>query len=214
MRRACVAPAVVRTSVMGGVAMAAKKKQAKKKAAKPKAKKGAKGSPGKAKAAKSASPTKPNGKEASKEKPKTDLTPLKKKAEEGKATFEKARTEANALRVQAKDIESKAKQAYAEAVAPYRDACRKAGVECEFAGGRASNVTPAVRFLVERVKGGVKVMIKDKPKTEEVITDAALKESIGKAAFAYTDKFIGPREAIGAKGAGLSNRLRAALKAK
>ncbi len=52
------------------------------------------------------------------------------------------------------------------------------------------------------------------PKTEEVITDAALKESIGKAAFAYTDKFIGPREAIGAKGAGLSNRLRAALKAK
>ena len=63
-------------------------------------------------------------------------------------------------------------------------------------------------------KGGVKVMIKDKPKTEEVITDAALKESIGKAAFAYTDKFIGPREAIGAKGAGLSNRLRAALKAK
>ena len=200
--------------------MPGKKKQAKKKAAKPKAKNGAKGSPGKAKAAKSASPAAPkekaqaNGKEKPKEKPKTDLTPLKKKAEEGKATFEKARTEANALRAQAKDIESKAKQAYAQAVAPYRDACRKAGVECEFAGGRASNVTPAVRFLVERVKGGVKVMIKDKPKTEEVITDAALKESIGKAAFAYTDKFIGPREAIGAKGAGLSNRLRAALKAK
>ena len=198
--------------------MPGKKKRAKK--AKPKAAKGGKGSPGKAKAAKSASPAAPkekaqaNGKEKPKEKPKTDLTPLKKKAEEGKATFEKARTEANALRAKAKDIESKAKQAYAQAVAPYRDACRKAGVECEFAGGRASNVTPAVRFLVERVKGGVKVMIKDKPKTEEVITDAALKESIGKAAFAYTDKFIGPREAIGAKGAGLSNRLRTALKAK
>jgi hypothetical protein len=39
-----------------------------------------------------------------------------------------------------------AKKAYVEAVAPYRDACRKAGVECEFAGARAANKSPAVRF--------------------------------------------------------------------
>ena len=193
------------------------KKKAKKKAAKPKAKNGAKGSPGKAKAAKSASPAAPkekaqaNGKEKPKEKPKTDLTPLKKKAEEGKATFEKARTEANALRTQARDVEAAAKKAYAEALAPYRDACRKAGVECEFAGGRALNVTAAVRFLVERTKGGVKVAIKDRPETEEVIPDRALKESVSREAYAYTEKHIGPKSEIGNKGGGLANRIRAAF---
>jgi hypothetical protein len=197
------------------------KKKGKKGGAKA-AKGGRKAPAPKAKAAKSASPAKPkgkaqpNGKEKPKEKPpekqKTDLTPLKKKAEDGKATFEKARTEADALRTKAKELEAAAKKAYAEAVAPYRDACRKAGVECEFAGARAANVTPAVRFLVEKVKDGVKVTIKDRPETEEIISKKSLDESIGKAAFAYTDKWIGPRDTIGAKGAGLSNRLRAALR--
>jgi len=42
----------------------------------------------------------------------------------------------------------------------------------------------------------------------------ALKESINKAAYAYTDKHIGPREKVGNKGGSLSNRLRAALAAK
>ncbi len=197
--------------------MAGKKKQAKKKGAKPKAAKGGKGSAVKAKDAKSASPAAPkekaqaNGKEKPKEKPKTDLTPLKKKAEEGKATFEKARTEANALRTQATDVEAAAKKAYAEAVAPYREACRKAGIESEFAGGRANNVTPAARFLVERTKGGVKVAIKDRPETEEVIPDRALKESVSREAYAYTEKHIGPKSEIGNKGGGLANRLRAAF---
>ena len=195
--------------------MPGKKKRAKK--AKPKAAKGGKGSPGKAKAAKSASPAAPkekaqaNGKEKPKEKPKTDLTPLKKKAEEGKAAFDRAAKEAEALRKKAKGIEAAAKEAYVEALAPYRDACRKAGAKCEFAGTRAANVAPAVRFIVEKVKTGVRVMIKDQPKTEKIIPFAELKKSVGKAAFAYTDKFIGPRETIGAKGAGLGNRLRAAL---
>jgi hypothetical protein len=195
-------------------------KKKRKQAAKPKAKKGAKGSPGKAKAAKSASPAKPkgkaqaNGKEKPPEKQKTDLTPLKKKAKEGKATFEKARTEADALRAKAKDVEAAAKRAYAEAVAPYRDACRKAGVECEFAGGRASNVTPAVRFLMEKVKGGIKIAIKGRPETEELLTDKALAESVNRAAYAYTDKWLGPKEAIGNKGGGISVRLRAILKKK
>jgi len=195
--------------------MPGKKKRAKK--AKPKTAKGGKGSPGKAKAAKSASPAAPkekaqaNGKEKPKEKPKTDLAPLKKKAEEGKATFEKARTEANALRAKAKDIESKAKQAYAQVVAPYRDACRKAGVECEFAGGRASNVAPAVRFLMEKVRGGIKIAIKGRPETEELLTDKALAESVNRAAYGYTDKHLGPKEEIGNKGGGVSVRLRAIL---
>ena len=60
----------------------------------------------------------------------------------------------------------------------------------------------------------------------EVIPLAALKESINKVAYAYTDKDVGPKEEVGNKGgslpararsrsgrAGGSNRLRAALKA-
>ena len=197
--------------------MAAKKKQAKTKEGKSKAAKGGKKAPApKAKVAPAKSgdgaPAKPQSK--GKEKKTVDREPLKAKVQEAKKALDKAYAEANALREKAKGVDAAAKKAYAEVLTPYREACRKAGVECKFVGGRATNVTPAVRFLVERVKGGVKVMIKDKPKPEEVITDAALKESIGKAAFAYTDKFIGPRETVGAKGAGLGNRLRAALKAK
>ena len=99
------------------------------------------------------------------------------------------------------------------AVAPYRDACRKAGVECEFAGARAPNVAPAMRFLVEKVKGGVKVMIKGKPETEEVIPFKTLEQSIGKAALAYAEKHVGPRERWGNKQGTISNKLRAVLAA-
>ncbi|MHC4251726.1 MAG: hypothetical protein ACYS9X_21605 [Planctomycetota bacterium] len=87
-------------------------------------------------------------------------------------------------------------------------------MKCEFAGTRAANKTPAVRFLVEKVKDGVKVAIKGRPETEEVIATKALDEPVGKVAFAYTDRWLGPREEIGSKGAGLGNRLRAALKTK
>jgi len=71
-----------------------------------------------------------------------------------------------------------------------------------------------VRFIVEKVKNGVKVMLKDKPETEEVIPGRALKESIGRAALAYTEKFIGPKATIGNKQASLGNRLRAELRTK
>ncbi|MGB2819533.1 MAG: hypothetical protein WBF17_01025, partial [Phycisphaerae bacterium] len=37
-----------------------------------------------------------------------------------------------------------------------------------------ANRTPAVRFLVEKVAGGIKVAIKDRPETEEVIAKKAL----------------------------------------
>ncbi len=40
---------------------------------------------------------------------------------------------------------------------------------------------------------------------------AALKESINKAAYAYSDKHVGPKEKVGNKGGSLSNRLRAVL---
>jgi hypothetical protein len=207
------------------------KKKVKKKAAKPKAVKSGKGSSGKAKPTVAKTPpaaamaknvgtapkAKPEGKaepsrkEQAKAKPKTDLVPLRKQAEAGKAALEKAGKEADALRAKAKDVESNAKAAYVKAVAPYRDACRKAGVECAFSGGRATNVTPAVRFIVEKVKEGVKVMLTGKPETEHVIPFAALQESIGKAALAYTEKFIGPKEAIGNKQGSLGNRIRAVL---
>jgi hypothetical protein len=209
-----------------------KKKKAKKRSAKLIAAKGGKGSPGdaKAKAARTAStgpkatgegaPPKvkpqekaePNRKDAAKKKPKADLAPLRKKAEEAKATFEKAKTQADALRAKAKDVESKAKTVYVRAVAPYRDACREAGLKCEFAGSRAQNVAPAVRFLVEKVKDGIKVAIKGKAKSEEVIPTAKLKESIGRAAFEYCERKLGPESQYGKKWAGLSNRLRAAFK--
>ena len=64
---------------------------------------------------------------------------------------------------------------------------------------------------MEKTDKGVRVMVKGQPKTEEVIPLAALKESINKAAYAYTDKHLGPREEIGNKGGSLSNRLRAVM---
>jgi len=97
------------------------------------------------------------------------------------------------------------------AVAPYRDACRKAGLECEFAGARATNVSERVRFLVEKADGGLRVTVEGRAETKEVIPTKVLKDSVTKAAYAYTDKHIGPKERVGNKGGSLSNRLRAVL---
>ena len=193
--------------------MAAKKQTGKGAKAKA-AKSGRKAPATKAKATKAngASPARIEAKTKRKQKP-VDVEPLRKTAEEAKASLAAAENEANALRLQARGIEAAAKKAYAEAVAPYRDACRSAGLDCEFAGARSENVTPAVRFLVEKVKDGVKVAIKGQPKTEEVIPMKALSESVSRAAYAYTDKHIGPKEKIGNKGGGLGNRIRAALTA-
>ena len=163
------------------------------------------------KPAKEAAP-KPEKKEGAKASP--ELEELRKVADKGKAEFEKAKTEADALRQQASELESKAKTAYQKAIAPYREACRKAGVECEYAGSRGASVTERVRFLVEKVKDGIKVQVKDRPETVKVIPFDILKESINKAAYGYTDRFLGPREVIGNKGGGLSNRLRALMTTK
>jgi hypothetical protein len=213
--------------------MAGKKKQGKGKAL-PKAAKGAvkkaaksaaQGSPGKAKpkaagakangaAAPQGKPkekAEPNGKE--KKKPKTDLTPLREKAEEAKTGLDKARKEADVLRARAKELEATAKKAYAEAVTPYRDACRKAGAKCDLPGIKAPSTLPRARFLIERVKGGLKVAIKDKPKSEEVIPDKQLAESVWRAAREYCARHFGD-EWTGGRARGLGLRFQAALAGK
>lgn len=59
---------------------------------------------------------------------------------------------------------------------------------------------------------GVRVMVKGQPKTDEVIPLAALKESLNKAAYTYTEKHLGPKEEVANKGDNLSNRLGPILK--
>lgn len=147
------------------------------------------------------------------EDPEVNLGALRKNVEGAKGVLDKAESEAKDLAEKARALVREAKDAYLTVLAPYRDACRKSKVRCEFEGGRSTNVTERVVFLVERVATGVKVAIKGKPETEEVIPLATLKESIGKTAYGYVDRWIGPRETIGNKGGSLSNRLRAAIKA-
>ena len=142
-----------------------------------------------------------------------ELDALRKPVEATKGGLEKAQAEARALAEKARAVVAEAKDAYRAALAPYREACHKAGIECEFEGGRSANVSEKVSFLVEKTDKGVRVMVKGQPKTEEVIPLAALKESINKAAYAYTDKHVGPKEEVGNKGGSLSNRLRAVLNA-
>lgn len=144
---------------------------------------------------------------------KADLDGLRKPVEEAKGQLDKAQAEAKALADKARALVGEAKDGYRAALAPYREACRKAGADGEFEGGRSANVSEKVSFLVEKTTKGVRVMVKGQPKTEEVIPLAALKESINRAAYAYTDKHVGPKDEVGNKGGSLSNRLRAVLKA-
>ena len=190
----------------GGAVMPAK---AKKKQAKKETKAGA------AKKGESApSKQKPKAKPEGKEAPAADLAALKKTAQEAKAVLDKAGKEAAALRAKAQEVEAAAKRGYAGALAPYRDACRRAGTKCELDGIKAPPVAPRVRFLVERVKGGVKTSIKGRPETEEVVPDEQLKDSVGRAAKAYCERHLGGVDTQGAKFAGLGNRFRAVLAGK
>jgi len=143
-----------------------------------------------------------------------DLDALRKPVLDANAGLTKAETEAKALVDKALDLVARAKAEYREAAALYREACRKAGVDCEFEGGRSTNVSPKVSFIVEKADKGIRVMVKGKPESEELIPLAALKASIGKAATAYTDKHLGPRERVGNKAGTLGNRLRAVMAGK
>jgi hypothetical protein len=168
-----------------------------------------KATPGKA-AAKAAKPA-----EGAKLEPKVsreELATLRSKIEEANDKLEKAQAEAKALVDKAHGLVAEAKDAFRVALAPYREACRKNGLECEYEGGRRSaNVSEKVSFLVEKTEKGVRVMVKGQPKTEEMIPLAVVKGSINKAAYAYTEKHLGPKEEIGNKGGSLSNRLRAVM---
>jgi hypothetical protein len=170
--------------------------------------------PAKAKATEAKEPKAPKAEKAAQPKvSQAELDALRKPVEAAKGGLEKAQAEAKALADKARGLVTEAKDAYRAALAPYREACHKAGVECEYEGGRSANVSEKVSFLVEKTDKGVRVMVKGQPKTEEVIPLAALKESINKAAYGYTDKHVGPKEEVGNKGGSLSNRLRAALQA-
>jgi hypothetical protein len=184
--------------------------------------KAAKAEAAEAKKAKAPKPEKPAEPKISQ----AELDALRKPVEAAKGALEKAQAEAKALADKARALVAEAKDAYRAAIAPYREACHKAGVECEYLpaprqvasrqageGGRSANVSEKVSFLVEKTEKGVRVMVKGQPKTEEVIPLAALKESINKAAYAYTGKWLGPKEEVGNKGGSLSNRIRAVLQA-
>ncbi|MCX5799774.1 MAG: hypothetical protein NTX17_00040 [Candidatus Eisenbacteria bacterium] len=144
----------------------------------------------------------------------SDLDALRKPVLDANAGLTKAETEAKALVDKAQALVATARGQYREAAALYREACRKAGVDCEFEGGRSTNVSPKVSFIVEKADKGIRVMVKGKPESEELIPLSALKASIGKAAYAYTDKHVGPRERVGNKGGTLGNRLRAVMAGK
>jgi len=141
-----------------------------------------------------------------------DLEALRKPVDEAKANLDQAKAEAKALTDKAQALVKEAKDAYREALGPYREACRKARTPCEFEGGRSANVSEKVSFLVEKTEEGVKVMIKGRPDSEEVIPFQALKQSINREAYRYVEAKLGPREEIGNKGGSLSNRLRAVLR--
>jgi hypothetical protein len=72
-------------------------------------------------------------------------------------------------------------------------------------------VSPKVSFIVERVDKGIRVMVKGKPESEEIITWRKLVVSINKAAYGYTERHVGPHERVGNKGGTLANRLRAVM---
>ena len=143
-----------------------------------------------------------------------DLEALRKPVLDANAGLTKAEAEVKGLIDKGMALVDKAKGEYREALGLYREACRKAGVDCEFPGGRSENVSPKVSFIVEKADKGIRVMVKGKPESEELIPLAALKASIGKAAYAYTDKHVGPRERVGNKGGTLGNRLRAVMAGK
>ena len=89
---------------------------------------------------------------------------------------------------------------------------RNGSLRCGFEGILRAGVSERVSFLVEKVDQGIRVCVRGRPETEEVIPFAALKKSVNRAAYAYTGKHLGPREKVGNKGGTLSNRLRHMLR--
>lgn len=94
-----------------------------------------------------------------------------------------------------------------------RDARRRYREAVEATGGRRSEVTARVRFLVEVVgDAAVRVAIAGRPETTEEIPTQDIRDAITRVSYGYAERHIGPREKAGNKGGTLSNRLRAALR--
>jgi hypothetical protein len=178
--------------------------------AKAKGKKAQKNARGKAKANNANGKQTPQAKKANGGNGK--LAELRKEVETKLQEKKQTAAQAEELRSKAKEIEQAAKQSYAKVLVPYRAECKRTGAECEFAGGKSGPVAPRVRFLLEKTDSGIRVMIKGRPETEEVILSEALKKSTNKAAWDYVDKHVGPKEVAGNKGAGLGHRMRKLIK--
>jgi len=77
---------------------------------------------------------------------------------------------------------------------------------------KARRVSNIVRMEVDRVVGkGVRVCIKGKPKTEELIPEEKLGKETMRSAYAYTEKHIGPRLKVGNKGGTLYLKIKAVI---
>jgi hypothetical protein len=117
-----------------------------------------------------------------------DLVSLHKSVVDAEVALNKAGTEAEALVDKALDAVSKAARAYREAVALYREACVKGGVECEFSVDRPDNESQKLTFIVGKTDNGVSVLVKEKRGPEDIVPLAILRGSIKRASHVYTDK--------------------------
>ncbi len=137
---------------------------------------------------------------------------LKQGVEHAKAQLDAAEAKAKMLEEEGRALVAAAKMTFQIALAPLRLACRTAGVACEHGRARAADVSEKISFAIEKVEGGLKVTVKGRPETGEVISSAALNESPNKAAAVYCAKHVGDPSIVGNKKGSLGNRLRAALK--
>jgi len=126
---------------------------------------------------------------------------------DGESMLAAAHEKTAGMRVAADQVDREARTKFLAAVAPYKAACRRAGVPCEYRV-KAEAVSPRVHFLVTRVAQGVEVEVVGRSDSRQVIPASELDRSIMKAASTYCEKYIGPASEIGAKHAGLYNRIR------
>jgi hypothetical protein len=164
---------------------------------------------GKQEAPAKAAPEKP-AKKAKVAKPSANLDALRSAAETMQSALKDAEAKADTMRQEADTLVRNARGAFMAALAPYKAACKKSGVTCEFKA-KQSPVAERVHFLVDNADGGVKITIAGRPETEETIETKVLNKSIMKAASGYCEKHLGSKETVGAKYAGLYNRIRKVL---
>jgi predicted type IV restriction endonuclease len=95
---------------------------------------------------------------------------------------------------------------------PVRRKPRRVRPESARPKGKGTSISERVAFEVKQTSDGVRIAVKGRPDTAEVVPLARLRESIAAVAYGYTEKHIGPRARVGNKGGTLSNRLRDLLR--